>query len=105
VWGEGLYDREAPHAYDVVYHWVPYDSGVVPAGLAERVKRISLMLRGGGTAFVIGPAQLGQFGASHGLRICWEEPVERLPTFQMHRTILPKAKLRVGLTLFYIKKV
>jgi hypothetical protein len=63
------------------------------------------MLRGGGTAFVIGPAQLGQFGASHGLRICWKEPVEQLPPFRMHRTILPKAKLRAGLTLFYIKKV
>jgi hypothetical protein len=102
---EGLPDHEAPHSYDVVYHWVSYDGGGLPASLAERMKGISLMLRGGGTAFVIGPAQLGQFGASHGLRICWEEPVEQLPTFRMHRTILPKARLRAGLTLFYIKKV
>ena len=101
---EGLSDQEATHSYDVVYHWVSYDSGDM-SGLAERMKGISLMLRGGGTAFVIGPAQLGQFGASHGLTICWEEPVEQLPTFRMHRTILPKAKLRAGLTLFYIKKV
>lgn len=101
---EGLSNREAPHSYDVVYHWVPYDSRDRPASLAERMKGISLMLRGGGTAFVIGPAQLGQLGASHGLRICWEEPVEQLPPFRMHRTILPKAKLRAGLTLFYMKK-
>ncbi|MBI3807357.1 MAG: hypothetical protein HY281_07550 [Nitrospirae bacterium] len=96
----GLSEREAPHSYDVVYHWVPYDSGDRPASLAERMKGISLMLRGGGTAFVIGPAQLGLFGASYGLRICWEEPVEQLPTFRMHRTILPRARLKAGLTLF-----
>jgi len=101
---EGLSNQEAPHSYDMVYHWVSYDSGDLPASLAERMKGISLMLRGGGSAFVIGPAQLGQFGASHGLTICWEEPVEQLPTFRMHRTILPKARLRAGLTLFYIKK-
>jgi hypothetical protein len=102
---EGLQDREAFHSYDLVYHWVPYDSGGLPANLAERMNGISRVLRGGGHAFVIGPAQLGQYGAPHGLHICWEEPVEQLPTFRMHRTILPKAILRVGLTLFYIQNV
>lgn len=102
---EGLYEREAPHSYDVVYHWIPYDSGDLSANLAERMKGISRLLREGGHAFVIGPAQLGQCGASHGLRICWEEPVEQLPTFRIHRTILPKARLRAGLTLFHMKKV
>jgi hypothetical protein len=98
-------DREGAHSYDVVYHWVPYDSGDLPASLDERMKRISRSLHGGGTAFVIGPAQLGQYGASDGLHVCWEEPVEQLPTFRMHRAILPKARLRAGLTLFHIKKV
>ncbi len=102
---ELLYDREAPDSYDVVYHWVPYDSGELPASLPERLKRISRILREGGTAFVIGPAQLGQFGASHGFHVCWEEPVEQLPTFRMHRTILPKSRLKAGLTLFHMKKV
>ena len=102
---KGPHDREVPHPYDVVYHWVPYDSGDLPASLAERMKAISRMLREGGHAFVIGPAQLGQHGASHGLHVCWEEPVEQLPTFRMHRTILPKARLRAGLTLFHMKKV
>lgn len=102
---EDLPDREAVHFYDVVYHWVPYHSGDLPAGLAERMKGISRVLREEGTAFVIGPAQLGQYGESHGLHVCWEEPVEQLPTFRMHRAILPKARLRAGLTLFYIKKV
>jgi hypothetical protein len=102
---EGPHDREAPHSYDVVYHWVPYDSGDLAASLAERMKGISRILREGGNAFVIGPAQLGRQGSSHGLHVCWEEPVEQLPTFLMHRTILPKARLRAGLTLFHMKKV
>ena len=105
VSNEGPHDREAPHSYDLVYHWVPYDSRDLPASLAERLMGISRVLQEGGTAFVIGPAQLGQYGASHGLHVCWEEPVEQLPTFRMHRTILPKARLRAGLTLFQMKKV
>lgn len=105
VTDEGQQDREAPHSYDLVYHWVPYDSGDLPASLAERMKRISRILRGGGNAFVIGPAQLNRHCSSHGLHVCWEEPVEQLPTFRMHRTILPKARLRAGLTLFHMKKV
>jgi hypothetical protein len=102
---EGLYDREASCTYDLVYHWVPYDSGDLPASLAERMKGISRVLREEGHAFVIGPAELGQYGASHGLHVCWEEPVEQLPTFRMHRTILPKARLQAGLTIFHMKKI
>ncbi|MBK5280767.1 MAG: hypothetical protein JJE16_01615, partial [Nitrospiraceae bacterium] len=101
---QGRHDREAPDSYDLVYHWVPYDSGDLSAGLADRMKGISRMLRGGGNAFVIGPAQLGRHSSSHGLHVCWEEPVEQLPTFLVHRTILPKARLRAGLTLFHMKK-
>ncbi|HYM88935.1 MAG TPA: hypothetical protein VES92_07425 [Nitrospiraceae bacterium] len=102
---EGQYNREAQGTYDLVYHWVPYDSGDLPASLAERMKGISRILRRGGHAFVIGPAQLGPQGSSHGLHVCWEEPVAQLPTFRIHRTILPKARLRAGLTLFHMKKV
>ena len=105
VMDEEQHDREAPQSYDLVYHWVPYDSGDLSASLAERMKGVSRVLREGGNAFVVGPAQLGRQGSSHGLHICWEEPVEHLPTFRMHRTILQKARLRVGLTLFHMKKV
>ncbi|NWF74294.1 MAG: hypothetical protein HXY51_14820 [Nitrospirae bacterium] len=95
----------AHDSYDLIYHWVPYDSADLPNSLANRMKMISQMLLRGGHAFVIGPAQLGPHGVSQGLHICWEELVERLHTFRMHRTILPKARLRAGLTLFHMKKV
>ena len=101
---EDLYDRDLLHSYDVVYHWASYGGGDLPDSLSEQMRRISQALREGGLAFVIGPAQLGRFGESHGLRVCWEEPVEQLSTFRMHRTILPKARLKAGLTLFHVMR-
>ncbi|MEO5955873.1 MAG: hypothetical protein ABIR36_09330 [Nitrospiraceae bacterium] len=102
---EGPQEQEAPHSYDLLYHWVPYAGGDQPARLAECMKGISLALRGGGHAFVIGPAQLGRQASTVGLQVCEEELVEQLPTFRMHRTILPRATLKTGLTLFHMKKV
>lgn len=102
---EGPQAQEAPHSYDLLYYWVPYAGGDQPARLAECMKGISLALRGGGHAFVIGPAQLGRQGSTVGLQVCWEELVEQLPTFRMHRTILPRATVKAGLTLFHMKKV
>lgn len=99
------HDRVALPLYDLIYGWIPYGEWEQPARLAERMKDMARTLRGGGNAFVVGPAQLGRQGSAHGLQVCWEEPVEQLPTFRMHRTILPKAKLRAGLTLFHLKKV
>ncbi|MDW7654447.1 MAG: hypothetical protein SCG74_03675 [Nitrospiraceae bacterium] len=98
-------DQAAPPLYDLIYWWIPYGDGEQPARLAEGMKEMARTLRGGGNAFVVGPAQLARHGSSTGLHVCWEEPVEHLPTFRMHRTILPKAKLRAGLTLFHLKKV
>jgi len=105
VSNEGQHYSEGTDSYDVIYHWVPYDSGDSPINLAERLKGISRILRRGGHVFVIGPVQLGRQSSSHGLQVCWEEPVEQLPTFRMHRTVLPKARLKAGLTLFHMKKV
>jgi len=97
-------NQGAQGSYDLVYHWMPYDIADLSNNLDDQMKMISQMLRTRGHAFVIGPAHLGPRGLSQGLHICWEEPVEQLPTFRMHRTILPKAKLRGGLTLFHMKK-
>jgi hypothetical protein len=104
VTDEGRHDRDATHPYDLVYDWVPYDGGDLPVNLAEHLMRIKPMLRDGGHMFIVGPTQLRQIGSSLGFYLCWEEPVEQLPTFRMHRTILPKARLRAGLTLFHMKK-
>jgi len=104
VAGQEHDSREPPYVYDLVYHWLPYGGGESPGSLADAMERISRILRRGGHAFVTGPAQLGRHSSNFGLHVCWEEPVEQLPTFRMHRTILPKGRLRAGLTLFHMKK-
>ncbi len=91
--------------YDLVYHWVPYPlEGNHPA-LMARVQQLQKRLHRAGQAFVIGPAVLGALWGTCGLAVCWQESVEQLPTFRMHRTILPQARLKPGLTLFHLKRV
>lgn len=89
---------------DVIFRWMG-DAGDQPSVLAESMKQVGQALRKGGHAFVTGPAQLEAASSPVGLQLQWKEPVEQLPTFRMHRTILPKARLSSGLTLFHLMKV
>lgn len=90
--------------FDLTYHWIPYPlDGNVPV-LTARLRRLESALRHGGQAFVVGPAALSALWKPSGLSVFWQEAVEQLPTFRMHRTILPKARLKAGLTLFHVRK-
>jgi hypothetical protein len=91
--------------YDLVYQWLPYDSFDLPAALATSVARLRQVLRPGGSAFVVGPAGCGESLTKYGFRTVRQEPVETLPTFRMHKTILPKARVKAGLTLFQAVRV
>ncbi|MBD0316523.1 MAG: hypothetical protein ICV75_07515 [Nitrospiraceae bacterium] len=95
-------DTEPP--YDLVYHWVAYDAFTSPPGLSLLTGRWSELLRPGGNAFIVGPVGLRASLSTHPFHISWEESVEALPTFRMHRTILPKARLKAGLTLFHVRR-
>ena len=91
--------------YDLIYDWVPYLlEGDLPA-LMSRIHALQEKLREGGYAFIVGPLGLGTTWKVAGLSVCWQEAVEQLPTFRMHRTMLPKARLKDGLTLYCVKKV
>jgi len=103
--GEGGEHGGSQDCYDLIYHWVPYSLEMNQALLLDRMNRVSKELKSGGQGFVVGPAGLGAVWRSSGLHVCWQELVEGLPTFRMHRTILPKARLKPGLTVFHLKKV
>jgi hypothetical protein len=90
--------------YDLVYQWVPYGQFDSPSELTAITERLRQVLQPGGNAFVIGPSGLRAFLTMQKFHICWEESVEHLPTFRMHRTILPKAKVKAGLTLFHVRQ-
>lgn len=91
--------------YDLAYYWLPYDLFGSPAGVLPTMARLRDRVRPGGHAFVVGPAELRESPAGEGWEFCWDQPVASLPTFLMHKTILPKARVKPGLTLFHAKRV
>ena len=91
------------NAFNLAYLWIPFAMGDDRLLLLTAVKELRLALRSGGHAFVTGPVSLSACWSPSGFRILRQEAVEQLPTFRMHRTILPKARLKAGLTLFHVK--
>ncbi|MCC6141259.1 MAG: hypothetical protein IT389_11685 [Nitrospira sp.] len=91
-------------SHDLVYAWIPYAEFDQGSAVTARVRALVQRMAAGGNAFIVGPARVGDEIGRAGAQLCWEEAVERLPTFAMHKTILPKAKLRSGLTLFHARR-
>jgi hypothetical protein len=98
---------ESCEVYDLIYQWLPYDSFDSSIPMRTAVTRLSHMLRPGGGAFVVGPVHLGELLTQEPSRLLlhWEESVAALPTFLMHKTILPKARVKTGLTLFHVRRL
>lgn len=90
---------------DVAYAWLPYETFGAPPALTAALAQLGRKVKRGGTVFLVGPGALQPRVQKEGFQLCWEEAVERLPTFRMHRTILPKARLIQGLTLYQVKKL
>jgi len=88
--------------FDWIYRWVPYSCFEQPRALTDVVSTLRHALSPGGVAFVAGPRSMGDMLISHSLRIAKVESVDTLPTFRMHRTILPLARLNPTLTLFHV---
>lgn len=88
--------------FDLVYHWVPYPLADNGPELQSRMRALRASLSTRGQAFVVGPSALAGMWKGLELSVMWHEEVEQLPTFRMHRTILPKARLRPGLTLYHV---
>jgi len=98
---------ESREVYDLIYQWLPYDSFDSSITMRTIVTRLSQMLRRGGEAFVVGPVRLGELLTQEPSRLLvhWDESVASLPTFLTHKTILPKARVKTGLTLFHVRRL
>lgn len=90
--------------FDLIYLWLSYDSFGSVTTMRTTLAKAGHSLRRGGDAFVVGPVDLQAMLASEPWQVCWSESVAALPTFTMHRTILPKARVNTGLTLFHLKR-
>ncbi|MFO0773286.1 MAG: hypothetical protein U0172_01300 [Nitrospiraceae bacterium] len=98
--------REAAYRqrYDCVYHWADAVVWADPAQANALVARLQQTLAPGGVAYVVGPAQMHPLWQRPGLRLQDAMAVDTLPTFRMHLTLLPKARLHPGLTLFCLRR-
>src|SRR5215510_2647817 len=96
------HDPLSANAFDVAYLWIPFAMGEDQLLLLTAAKELRLALRSGGHAFVTGPTSLSKCWTPAAFRMFWQEPVEQLPTFRMHRNIIPRAKLRPGLMLYHV---
>jgi hypothetical protein len=90
--------------YDLIYQWTPFSLFNQPEQIRGRARALSRSLRPGALAFITGPTDLARLLQAEHLRIVQTDPVETLPPFRMHQTILPKARLKSGLMLFQVRK-
>ncbi|MGH7235162.1 MAG: hypothetical protein ACREIO_02165 [Nitrospiraceae bacterium] len=90
--------------YDLIYAWVPFPQFDRPGQVEETARAVAASLRPGGLGFVVGPQALSQSLQANRLRPLYTEPVEDLPTFRMHLSILPRARVKPGVWLFGIRK-
>ena len=88
--------------FDWIYRYVSYSWFEQPRELAAVASALRQALSPGGLAFVVGPQSMGDILTNHFLRIVQMESVDTLPTFRMHQTILPQARLKATLTLFHV---
>lgn len=91
--------------FDLLYLWLSYDTFGSLSTMRATLAKAGQTLRRGGDAFVVGPVELQAVFASEPWQVCWSESVAALPTFAMHKTILPKARLKAGLTLFHLRRL
>lgn len=90
----------SPETVDLAYQWLPL--GLQDSQVAA-MTGLRRALRPGGSAFVTGPAALHERWKRSGFQLVWEERVEQLTTFRMHKTLLPKARLQDDLTLYFVQ--
>jgi hypothetical protein len=96
--------RTGEHQDDLGYCWLPYDVFGSPENLMSMMARLRDRVRPRGHVFVVGPAELGKSLVADRWELCWGQSVASLPTFLMHKTILPRARVKSGLTLFHARR-
>ena len=87
-----------------MYEWIPFPLFERPGQIHAAIETLARRIAPGGIAFVVGPGTLEQVLRLHNLMIESSQAVTELPPFQMHRSILPKARLKADLTLYRIRR-
>jgi hypothetical protein len=85
--------------FDGIYAWVPFEEWEQPELVSDRLRRWRNVLSPTGLALIVGPPTIPDLATSLEWFLQAMTPVVDLPTFHMHRNVLPRARLKPGLTL------
>ncbi|HET9963232.1 MAG TPA: hypothetical protein VFQ34_12900 [Nitrospiraceae bacterium] len=97
-------ESESEEPFHLIYEWIPFSLHASPERIGAHLSVLAQRLMSGASAFVAGPPSLPKLCSAVGLQADAGVAVESLPTFKMHRTIIPKASLKPGLTLYRLTK-
>lgn len=92
------------HAYDLVYDWPRLGEHAVQDWWTGYADRVASCLTPGGLGCVVGLDRAERAWQRPGIHLLDAIPLAALPTFRMHQTILPRARLKDGLMLFMVVK-
>ena len=101
---EAFRDKAYSERYDLIYLWVPFAQFNELEQLHALADRVTSALDSRGLACVVGPSAMALMLQGAPLQVIYSSPVQDLPSFRMHLTILPQSRLRPGLTLFFLTK-
>ena len=88
------------HHYEVMYSWIPFAIFHDRRSIDQICSSLGNALLPGGIAFVSGPSRAAECLPRHGMDVLYSDYVQSLPTFRLHRSILPRAQLRKDLMAF-----
>ncbi|MFO0729614.1 MAG: hypothetical protein U0231_13285 [Nitrospiraceae bacterium] len=90
--------------FDLLYDWVPYRIHPQRDAMWAHIKELARRMTRGAIGFLVGPPAMPELCGAAGLQVEAMVAIEQLPTFRMHRTIIPKAMLRRGVTLYQVMR-
>ncbi|MGH7257937.1 MAG: hypothetical protein ACREIM_06120 [Nitrospiraceae bacterium] len=91
--------------YDLVYEWIPFAAFNEASEVKEMVRVLHQRMDMGALAYVVGPDSLSTLlrqQVTLAIEMC--RSVDSLPTVHIHRNILPRARLKTGLTLYRLRR-
>ncbi|NKB82388.1 MAG: hypothetical protein GKS05_10970 [Nitrospirales bacterium] len=90
--------------YTLLYRWIPFaqfdDADVVQSAMANTFRALSP----GGYALMAGPDTMALQAERLGFDVVESQPVESLPSFRMHASILPQACINPRLYAYVFRK-
>ncbi|RMH06443.1 MAG: hypothetical protein D6704_07385 [Nitrospirae bacterium] len=90
--------------YDLVFTWIPFADYATAGVVERRLRDLTQVVTPGGLVFMTGPEMLSALVVTSPFSILDGQAVAQLPTFLMHRSILPQARLHQQLWIWQLER-